>query len=177
MNKTEGGIPTGYSRNSYRRAYLLFKSKYQLFLFALLPRIWLFVFKYVPMAGLQVAFRKYRMRSVMSECEWVGLKYFAQFFSSYEFERIIGNTLTTSIYSLLAGFPVPILLALGLNAIEGVRFKKFVQTLTYIPHFISTVVLVGMLPELPDHITMRQRFDLRPTEERHPYLGRSVPAS
>ena len=160
-----------------RRAYLLFKSKYQLFLFALLPLIWLFVFKYVPMAGLQVAFRKYRMRSVMSECEWVGLKYFAQFFSSYEFERIIGNTLTTSIYSLLAGFPVPILLALGLNAIEGVRFKKFVQTLTYIPHFISTVVLVGMLPELPDHITMRQRFDLRPTEERHPYLGRSVPAS
>lgn len=134
-----------HDRKTLHRSILRFKRTSQLFLFVLIPVIWLVIFKYVPMTGLQVAFRKYRMRASISSCEWVGLSYFEQFFSSYEFERVIRNTIVTSLYSLLAGFPIPILLALSVNVVENVYCKKFVQTLTYIPHFISTVVLVGMM--------------------------------
>lgn len=142
-----GIIPINCQNNQRRIAswFKMIRGKYQLFLFILIPLIWLFVFKYLPLAGLQIAFRKYELRSLISESKWVGIKYFTRFFSSYEFERVIKNTLMTSLYSLAASFPIPIILALCLNSVEAIRFKKFVQTLTYIPHFISTVVLVGMI--------------------------------
>lgn len=123
------------------------RKHYQLFLFMLIPLILLIVFHYLPMAFIQIAFRKYTIRAGMWNSEWVGLHHFIKFFQSYQFERVFKNTLVLSFYSLLAGFPLPILLALCMNVMTGSRYKRFVQTMTYIPHFISIVVLVGMLTQ------------------------------
>lgn len=123
------------------------RKHYQLFLFLLIPLVWVIVFHYTPMVFIQIAFRKYKIRLGMWGSEWVGLHHFIKFFQSYQFERVLTNTIYLSFYSLLAGFPLPILLALCMNAMVGTRYKRFVQTVTYIPHFISTVVLVGMLTQ------------------------------
>ncbi len=120
-------------------------SKWQLYLFLLIPLIYIIVFAYYPMTGIQLAFKKfYPLRGIWGS-PWVGFKNFEKFFSSYQFVRVIKNTLTISFYGLFAGFPLPIILALALNAVRSSKFRKFVQTVTYIPHFISTVVLVGMI--------------------------------
>ena len=125
------------------------KKKYgqhvQLYLFLLIPLIWLIVFRYIPMAGIQLAFRKYTINGGIWESPWVGLKNFERFFSSYQFKRVLTNTLSLSLYGLIAGFPFPILLALCLNTMINQRLKKTVQMITYAPYFISTVVLVGMM--------------------------------
>lgn len=121
---------------------------WQLYLFLLLPLLYLLVFKYTPMLGLQIAFKKYSILGGIWGSKWVGLNNFQRFFTSYQFRRVLPNTLLLSFYQLLASFPLPIVLALCFNAMRGKRYKKFAQTLTYIPHFISTVVLVGMLFQL-----------------------------
>lgn len=118
---------------------------WQMYLFALLPLIYLIIFKYIPMFGIQIAFKRYAVRLGIWGSPWVGFAQFKKFFSSYQFERVLGNTITLSLYSLIAGFPLPILLALMLNAVRSERFKSFVQNVTYMPHFISTVVMVGIL--------------------------------
>lgn len=124
------------------------RQHYQLLLLMLLPLAWLIIFKYIPMVGLQIAFRKYTMAGGIWGSEWVGLFQFKKFFSSYQLMRVLPNTLRVSLYSLLAGFPVPIFLALCLNAMRGAAYRKTVQTVIYLPHFISTVVLVGMLLQI-----------------------------
>ena len=103
------------------------------------------VFKYLPMYGLQIAFRNYVPRKGFYGSQWVGLKHFARFFSTYNCFTIIGNTLTLSALTLLFCFPLPILLALLLNEMKDGFYKKAVQTTTYAPHFLSTVVVVGMI--------------------------------
>ena len=118
---------------------------WQMYLFALLPLAYLIIFKYVPMFGIQIAFKRYSVRLGIWGSQWVGFAQFEKFFSSYQFERVIGNTITLSLYSLFAGFPLPIILALMLNALRSHRYKSFVQNVTYMPHFISTVVMVGIL--------------------------------
>ena len=117
----------------------------QLYLFLLLPLAYLAIFSYTPMFGVQLAFRRFTMRQGIWDSPWVGFENFVKFFTSYMFPRVIKNTLTLSIYGLLAGFPLPIIFALGLNTIRNQRYKKTVQLVTYAPHFISTTVLVGML--------------------------------
>ncbi len=121
------------------------KRCWQLYLIIALPLIWLIIFKYWPMYGVQIAFREYRAVDGIMGSEWVGLFYFEKFFSSYQFEQVLVNTLTISIYQLLASFPFPIILALALNSTNHIKFKKFIQMITYMPHFISVVVLVGMI--------------------------------
>lgn len=118
---------------------------WQLYLFLLVPVAYIIIFNYVPMLGVQIAFRKFTITGGIWNSPWVGFANFEKFFNSYQFKRVLPNTLRISIYSLVAGFPFPIVLALCLNAMRNQRFKKIVQTVTYIPHFISTVVLVGML--------------------------------
>lgn len=116
------------------------------FYFLLLPSlILLIVFTYVPMYGVIIAFKNFKPINGILGSEWVGWYNFERFFSQASFWNILTNTLTLSVYSLLAGFPIPILLALLLNNCELTRFKKTVQMVTYAPHFISTVVFVGML--------------------------------
>lgn len=121
------------------------KKYWQLYLFLLIPLIYLLIFKYYPMLGLQIAFRKYSIKGGIWNSTWVGFMNFVNFFSSYQFRRILPNTLLLSFYQLIAGFPIPIILALCFNAIRNRNHKKFFQTITYIPYFISVVVLVGML--------------------------------
>ena len=111
---------------------------------ALLPLAWLIIFAYVPMGGLVIAFKKYNVRQGIWGSEWVGLKNFEKFFKSVKFPVVMRNTLTISLYSLVVTFPIPIIFAL-LNAMPGRRYKKVIQTVTYIPYFISTVVMVGLI--------------------------------
>ena len=103
------------------------------------------IFHYAPMYGVQIAFRRYSIRKGILGSQWVGMAHFNRFFQSYYFERLLVNTLTISLYNLALGFPLPILLALLLNEVTSKRYKKFVQNVTYAPHFISTVVLCGMV--------------------------------
>ena len=121
------------------------RSRWQLYLLLLLPLAWLIIFAYVPMGGLVIAFKKYNVRQGIWESEWVGLKNFEKFFKSVKFPVVMRNTLTVSLYSLVVTFPIPIIFALLLNAMPGRRYKKVIQTVTYIPYFISTVVMVGLV--------------------------------
>ena len=103
------------------------------------------VFCYYPMYGAQIAFRDYTPKLGVLHSPWAGLKHFAEFFKSVYFERLIRNTLSINLKNLLFGFPAPILLALLLNEVRSQGYKKFVQTVSYMPHFISTVVIAGMV--------------------------------
>ncbi|KKC49029.1 sugar ABC transporter permease [Paenibacillus sp. D9] len=103
------------------------------------------LFHYVPMYGIQIAFKDFRINKGIWDSPWVGLKHFDRFFHSFFFERLVFNTIELGLYLIVIGFPIPILLALLLNEAKAERFKKFVQTITYAPHFLSTVVVVGMM--------------------------------
>lgn len=131
-----------------RGGWRAFRKTYQLYLLSLIPLVWLIVFRYVPMLGAQIAFRNYNLVSGIWGSPWVGLAHFQRFVTSHMFARVITNTLSISFYHLLAGFPIPIILALSLNYLGNQRYKKTVQMVTYAPFFISTVVLVGMLLQL-----------------------------
>ncbi len=111
----------------------------------LLPAlIYVIIFNYAPLYGIQIAFKDYRTAKGILGSRWVGFRNFKDFFSSFYFWRLLRNTLSISVYSLIVGFPIPILLALIINELRG-KFKKFTQTILYAPHFISTVVLIGMI--------------------------------
>ena len=122
--------------------------QWQLFLFLLIPLVYLIIYCYYPMLGLQIAFRKFKIRDGIWGSAWVGMANFRKFFGSYMFERVIRNTMGLSLYNILAGFPLPIMFALMLNTMRNKREKKIVQTITYIPHFISSVVMVGMVIQI-----------------------------
>lgn len=110
-----------------------------------IPIIWYIIFKYVPMYGLQIAFRKFNPTLGITKSPWAGLTYFKQFFGSYYFTDILRNTVTLSLFTMLIGFPMPIILALLINEIKNVKFKKLIQNITYMPNFLSVVVIVSML--------------------------------
>ncbi|MEA4824123.1 MAG: ABC transporter permease subunit [Clostridiaceae bacterium] len=107
--------------------------------------IWYAIFAYGPLYGLQIAFKNFSGAKGIWESSWVGLRHFKLFFNSYYFPVLIKNTLSISLYSLIAGTPIPILVALMLNEVRNAKYKKFVQTVMYAPHFISTIVLVGII--------------------------------
>lgn len=107
--------------------------------------VYLFIFNYIPMYGIQIAFRDFVATKGIIGSPWVGMKHFRYFFSSPQFSSLLVNTIKLSLFSLLWNFPFPILLALMLNEVSCIRYKKFVQNITYMPYFISTVVLVSML--------------------------------
>lgn len=121
------------------------RKDWDLYLFLLLPIIYIIVFKYLPMGGLVVAFKNYKVRQGIWGSDWVGFDQFIRFFESYMFKDIMVNTFTLSLYSILVSFPIPVLFALTINSIQNKRFKKITQTIVNMPHFISTVVLVGVL--------------------------------
>lgn len=118
---------------------------WQLYAMLLVPVVLTIVYKYWPMYGIQIAFRDYRASRGMWGSEWVGLKWFERFFSAPNCVRMIKNTILLSFYSLLWSFPIPIILALMINQLRFQRFKKTVQTVLYAPHFISTMVVCGMI--------------------------------
>lgn len=121
------------------------KNNWQLYVMVLLPIIYLIIFKYIPMVGAQIAFKHYQPLKGIFASAWIGFKNFTRFFNSYMFLRLIKNTLGINLYNLILGFPIPIILAISLNYVVSKKFKKTVQMVTYAPHFISVVVLVGII--------------------------------
>lgn len=111
----------------------------------LVPVVLTIVYKYIPMYGIQIAFRDYKASKGFAGSEWVGLEWFFRFFSAPTFWRMMKNTILLSLYSLLWGFPIPIILALMMNQMRFHRFKRITQTVLYAPHFISTMVICGMI--------------------------------
>lgn len=116
-----------------------------LYLMILPVLIYFVVYHYWPMYGVQLAFKDYNIKQGIAGSPFVGLKYFERFISSYNFERLLFNTLGISIYSLVVGFPIPIIFALLLNYLRSNRLKKVTQMVSYAPHFISTVVICSMI--------------------------------
>jgi len=118
---------------------------WQLYLFLLPTLAYFLVFRYYPMYGLQIAFRNYKAVKGIWGSPWVGFQNFERFFAAADFSQLLKNTLAVSVGNLLVSFPVPIILALLLNQLPSKRYKKIVQTVIYAPHFISTVVMVGII--------------------------------
>jgi putative aldouronate transport system permease protein len=142
MSRISAAVGFPVTHRSLARRVLL---NWQLYIL-LLPAVAYFgLFQYGPMYGLQLAFKDFVASVGIWRSPWIGWHNFQVFFSSYFFAQLLKNTLTISGYSLLAGFPFPILLALMLNEVRTGRYKKIVQTVSYAPHFISTVVMVGMI--------------------------------
>lgn len=121
---------------------------WQLHLFMLLPVIYIILFAYFPLFGVQIAFRKYSARLGLWNSPWVGMDNFIRFFESSYFDRTVRNTIVLSFYSIIASFPIPIVFALLLNSVNNLKFRKVTQTITTMPHYISVVVLVGMVLQL-----------------------------
>ena len=121
------------------------RRRWQLYMIILLPMLYLFIFKYIPMYGTLIAFKDYNVVKGILGSPWAGMKHFHYFIYSPDFWMIIRNTMLISLYSLAVGFPAPIILALALNEIRNGFFKKTVQMVTYAPYFISTVVMVSMI--------------------------------
>lgn len=121
------------------------KDNWQLYLMLLVPVVLTIIYKYIPMYGIQIAFRDYKASKGFMGSEWVGLEWFLRVFSAPTFWRMMKNTILLSLYSLLWGFPIPIILALMMNQMRFHRFKRITQTVLYAPHFISTMVICGMI--------------------------------
>ena len=119
--------------------------RWQLYVMVLPALLFIILFAYKPMYGILIAFKNFSMRKGIMGSDWVGLDNFIRLFNSYWFPIIIKNTLSISLLSLLVGFPAPIILALMVNEIKSERIKRTFQTVSYAPHFISTVVMCGMI--------------------------------
>lgn len=139
-------MTAGKQRKELRRIL----NRWQLYLMLSIPTAFVVVFSYIPMSGIIIAFKSYNLRDGIWDSPWAGLTQFLNFFSSVNFIKILKNTLTVSLYSLTVGFVFPVLFALLLNAFPGRRYKKMIQTVTYIPHFISTVIIVSIIFQLVD---------------------------
>ena len=119
--------------------------RYQLYLLLIIPLAYILIFHYGSMYGLLIAFKNYNASKGILGSEWVGLVHFQRFFRSHNFGQILRNTLTISVYSLAAGFPLPILLAIAINSCKRQKYKKIVQMATYAPYFLSVTVVVSMM--------------------------------
>ncbi|SFA95709.1 carbohydrate ABC transporter membrane protein 1, CUT1 family [Poseidonocella pacifica] len=122
-----------------------FKREWQLYLMLLPTIIWLLVFLYKPMYGLQIAFKDYSIFRGIEGSPWIGLEHFYSLFDNDQFIRALKNTIIISAYGLLFGFPVPIILALMFNEVLNAWFRKTAQTIVYLPHFISSVIIAGIV--------------------------------
>lgn len=143
-NKTDATTTPLQGRKRSTVLKELNRSKY-LYLMMVPAILYYLIFFYQPMYGAQIAFRSYNPADGITGSEWVGWRYFTQFFNSPSFSLLIRNTLQISLYSLIAGFPIPIIMAIFINEISGSSIRRSVQTIVYLPHFISIVVVSGMV--------------------------------
>lgn len=141
-------VPSTARRTPTRRTLIRMRRHWQLYLIVALPTAFLVTFNYIPMVGVQIAFRDFNPIGGIWGSPWIGLQQFAYFFQSPYFWPLLQNTLTLSFYALLVGTPATLILAFALNEVKHAAFKRTVQMVTYAPYFISTVVLVGMLDVL-----------------------------
>ena len=133
-----------------RKLSLRIRDNWQMYVFLALPLAWLLIFKYEPMYGTIIAFKKYNIRQGILGSPWIGFDNFTKFFNSYQFKRVVGNTLFLSVVQMVLTFPIPIIFALLLNSVRQIKWKSAVENITYMPHFISTVVLVGIMNRVLD---------------------------
>lgn len=131
-----------------KKKYFGKKSIMQLYLLALIPVTCIIIFNYVPMFGITLAFKDYSIRKGILGSPWAGMKYFNQLFNTPIFPDILKNTIILSLEGLVVGFPFPIILALAFNEIRGARAKKTLQTISFAPYFISTVVVVSIVNQI-----------------------------
>lgn len=129
----------------WKNTLRLMRRNWVLYLLLLPAALYIAIFSYAPMYGIQIAFRNFNFADGITGSKWVGMKWFKYFFNSSKCWPLIRNTLVISFYSMVAGFPIPIILALMLHNIPSQKFKRTAQTITYLPHFISLVVVVGMI--------------------------------
>lgn len=131
----------------YRLVWLIdhFRREWQIYLMLAPTIIWFLVFLYKPMYGLQIAFKDYSIFRGVADSPWIGLEHFHTLFSNDQFIRAVWNTIKISGLNLLFGFPAPIILALMFNEILHTSYKRFAQTIVYLPHFISTVIIAGIV--------------------------------
>jgi ABC-type polysaccharide transport system permease subunit len=130
------------------KAEKMLRKNWQLYVFFSIPLAWFIIFRYLPMFGVQIAFKDFMMGDTILSARWIGLANFKRFFNYYYFWQLIRNTLSITVYQLIAGFPIPIIFALALNTTQRMGMKKTVQYITYMPYFISTVVMVGLMMQL-----------------------------
>lgn len=139
---------TGSGLRKLRKKYFGRKGMLQLYLLALIPFTFVVIFNYLPMGGLMIAFKDFSIKKGILGSSWAGLKYFRQLFNTPIFPDLIRNTIVLSLGSLIIGFPVPIILALAFNELGNEKTKKVLQTITFAPYFISTVVVISILNQI-----------------------------
>jgi len=122
-----------------------FKAHWPLYLIVSPVIIYFLIFNYAPMGGIVMAFQNYNIRAGIRGSEFVGLRHFTEFFGSFQFQRVMRNTFLLSFYDLLVNFPAPIIFALLMNELRHLRFKRVIQTISYMPFFISMVVIAGLI--------------------------------
>lgn len=127
-----------------KKKIVLIKKNFSLYLMLLIPLIYLFIFKYIPMGGLVIAFQDFNIFKGIAESDWVGFANFAKLISQAEFWNVFRNTLLISIYKLVFLFPIPIIVAIFLNEVKNSLVKRSIQTVIYFPHFLSWVVISGI---------------------------------
>ncbi|MEK5450963.1 MULTISPECIES: ABC transporter permease subunit [Paenibacillus] len=132
---------SGYKKSLWKR----FLAQKHLQTMALLGVAWMIIFNYIPMYGMIIAFKEYNIVKSIAEAPWVGLQHFRELYEDEDLRYVIKNTLGISLIKLLIGFPLPIIFALFLNEVRSIRYKKAIQTISYLPHFLSWVVLGGIL--------------------------------
>lgn len=135
-------------RHSRRHRWALFKKYIPFYIFLLLPLAQVIVFNYLPMYGVQIAFKNFIIKRGIVGSEWVGLAHFSKMFGDKVFYRVLYNTLYFSIVSMVVVFPLTIIFALMMNEVQNVRFKRVSQTITYLPHFLSWVVVGGFVYQI-----------------------------
>lgn len=140
----EGGLAL-HGEHDARRELQKWLGCWQLYVMVLPALIYILIFAYRPMYGIVIAFKDFKLRAGVMGSAWVGVKHFQRLFGSYWFPIIIRNTLTLSTLSLAVGFPIPIMLAILMNEVSGEGVRRVFQTISYAPHFITTVVLCGMV--------------------------------
>ncbi|MBQ8619451.1 MAG: sugar ABC transporter permease [Clostridia bacterium] len=141
---TQNALRVNRRTASYRKWKRVLRN-WQLYVFLIPTILYFLIFRYYPMYGLQIAFRNYKASKGIWGSQWVGMRNFQRFFATADFWQLLENTLAISVGNLIISFPVPIILALLLNQMPSKRYKKIVQTVIYAPHFISTVVMVGII--------------------------------
>ena len=142
MNQTSAPVLASPRKKSLGQRI---RDNWQMYALLLIPVVLTFIYKYIPMYGIQIAFRDFNARQGYWGSKFVGMQWFTRFFNAPTFGRMIKNTILISLYGLLWSFPIPIILSLIINQLRFARYKRVVQTVLYAPHFISTMVICGML--------------------------------
>ncbi len=152
-NPASVAAPSVLAKTPWQKFWIKFKKNWQLHLMIIFPLAYLILFSYVPLYGIQIAFKDYSPRLGIWDSPWVGLKHFKKFFDFYRWPNLVGNTLAISLYQIICGFPIPIILALIIHVNTGTALKKVAQNVSYVPHFISLVVMIGILNTVLNPVT------------------------